>query len=139
MGFLDDVVKSAENGLTFSPSSEFLSPQTDLTANVTTDIGRFLSPDIRASVGDVLSPKTSGEQIGAFNLKGSIDTSKKALLIAPQTIINSPFASQSNKPTQKDSLLGLDFSPLISGDSGNLLMIGALAIGGYFIFKGVFK
>lgn len=135
---------------------KFLSP--DIETTMTADIERLLSPDFKFQSGDILSPKTSlsdvlspkttigdilspktsimSDQMGLFNLKGSLDTSKKAMLLAPQYIINSPFASQKNTPETGDSTSFLGGVGEIGG--GDLIPVLVLVAGVGLLAFGVF-
>lgn len=117
--------------------SAFMSPTTDITTetDISTQIGRLLSPDVTTTTRDILSPTTTitQEQAGAFNLKGvfNVDASKKALIMAPVTVSGSSGVGISSNPStsNKDAPFGLD----MSGGTGNLLILGLLA-GGALLF-----
>jgi len=122
--------------------SAFLSPTTtvDTTTDISTEIGRLLSPDVTTTTRDILSPTTTitQEQAGAFNIKGmfNVDASKKALIMAPVTVSGSSGVGISSNPStsNKDAPFGLD----MSGGTGNLLLLGLLAGGALLLLSGAF-
>jgi len=121
--------------------SAFLSPTTTTTltneTDISTQIGRLLSPDVTTTTRDILSPTTTitQEQAGAFNLKGvfNVDASKKAMIIAPVTVSGSTGVGISSNPSASETT-----PPLIDlgGGAGNLIILGLLAGGALLLLSG---